>query len=236
MKTISVILVMCAILLSGCMYPKEMRQENQGAYIQESIMIVQNAVDQFRAKHRVLPLKNTTEDTPIYEQHLVDFKKLVDWKLISHIPAVAYENGGSFIFVLINVEEKPEVKVMDLVAYQKTVDLQAAVDRYQDTNGSLPVGEQVTPAFFRLDFDKLGHQAEQIKSPYTNQFLGFILSASGEVLIDYASDIAQIINKKGISAVDSKQDLRDYLVQDSHFVPAKSKPYYWNNGQPVISN
>lgn len=110
-------LLLSAVLLSGCLYPKELRKENQMAS-GEYVMVVQNAIDQYKAKTGVLPIKNSTENTPIYEKYPVDFRKL-QGPYLSSIPVNAFENGGTAAYVLVDVETKPAVKMMDIPSFQK---------------------------------------------------------------------------------------------------------------------
>src|SRR5690606_33042748 len=91
------------VLLSGCMYPKQMRKENQ-ASVAESVIVVQHAVDLYKERNGTLPIKNSTEETPIYEKYVIDLKKLTQGPYLGMIPPIAFENGGSFLFVLVNPE------------------------------------------------------------------------------------------------------------------------------------
>jgi hypothetical protein len=226
----------CIVALSGCLYPKDNKLDNVTS-IRESILLVQNAVDTYKQRTGVLPIKNSDTHTPIYEKYVIDMRKLKDGRYISQLPAVSYENGGSAIFVLVNPEEKPEVRVMDLVAYQQTGDIQKKVDEYKATHqGQLPSGTAVSPRFYQLDFGKLGMKQVQVESRYSRQFLNFVLHESGTVAIDYASDIMKMITEKSLTGgLTAASDLRAILVRESPFVPAKSYPYYWKDGQPVLS-
>lgn len=219
-------------LLSGCMYPKEMRKENQ-VTAKESVLVVQNAVDQYKEKTGVLPIKNSELDTPIYEKYVLDMKKLTSGPYLGQVPATAFEKGGSYLFVLVNPEQKPIVKLMDLVAYQKAGDVQKWVDEYGKANGgALPLGESAGTDVFRLDFAKLGKKTEQVQSMYSRQYLGFLIDRSGKVGIDYAPEIMQAIERKSWKDSGGRTDLRTLLVEDAPFVPVKSFPYYWKDGEP----
>ncbi|MEF3301820.1 hypothetical protein [Paenibacillus sp. GYB003] len=219
-------------LLTGCLYPKEMRKENQ-ATVKESVLIVQNAIDQYKEKNGVLPIKNSETNTPIYEKYTIDLKKLTSGPYLGQVPAIAFENGGSYLFVLVHPEQKPEVKLLDLVAYQKTGDIQKSVDAYRKANGGrLPLGEPAGTGIYRLDFAKLGQKAEQVQSAFSRQYLGFLIDRDGIVGIDYASDIMQAMERKGMKSAESGVDLRELLVADAPFVPVKSFPYYWIDGEP----
>ncbi|WP_409346596.1 hypothetical protein [Paenibacillus sp. MBLB4367] len=220
------------VLLSGCMYRGEV-QKGYSLASGEYLTVVQNAVDTYRKATGVLPIKTKPQETPLYEKYLIDFKKIKDRNMISTVPTNAFENGGTALYVIVDAETKPTVKLMDLTAYQKVVQLQADVDAYKAKKDVLPLGSQVAPSMYSLDFDKLGQKMEQFRSPYSNQFLTVILSESGQVAIDYGPEIMKLINKKSIKP-DPSQDLRSLLVEEGFYVPVRSFPYYWSDNQPVV--
>jgi len=220
------------ILLAGCMYPNELRRENR-ATVKEAVMIVQHAIDEFKNRTGLLPIRNSDMHTPIYEKYVIDMKKLKDGGYIGEIPGLAYENGGPFKFVLVNPEQMPEVKLLDLRVFQQTVDLQQAVDAFKKANnGRLPKGDPVWPGYYRIDFDKLGKKDEQAASVFSPMYLSFLLHESGNVFVDYAPEIMKLMNETGMTGADPNTDLRTLLVQNTPFVPVKSVPYYWRNNQP----
>ncbi|CAG7641287.1 hypothetical protein ACFQI7_11815 [Paenibacillus allorhizosphaerae] len=228
------LMIVVFALLSGCLYPKEMRKENQIAS-GEFVVLVQNAVDQFKAKTGVLPIKNSEETTPLYEKYPIDFKKLVG-PYLSSAPVNAFENGGSASYVLVDAETKPTVKMMDLTSFQQTVEIQKAVDDYKSkSGGQLPKGQAIAPGFSSIDYAKLNRKPAEVNSMYSPQFkLPFLLHDSGQVAIDYAPEIMRMIDKKKLqSSLNATQDLRELLVRESYYVPARSFPYVWRSGQPV---
>jgi len=230
----AVFMLLC-VSMTGCMYPKEMRKENQAA-TGEFIVVVQNAVDQYRAQTGVLPIKNSLESTPLYEKYTIDFKKLKERAFISNIPANAFESGGTAIYVLVDPEKKPTVKMMDLISYQQSVEVQKLVDEYKAKNaGSLPKGEAVSPAFSQIDFALMNKKPIQAQSVFTRQVsLPFMMNESGQVAIDYSEELMRLIDKKSLqSSLDAKQDLRELLVKESFYVPARSVTYRWENGSPL---
>lgn len=229
-----IIYVSMMLLLTGCMYPDELREENQVSP-GEFVVVVQQAVERYQESHSVLPIKNSGLDTPIYEKYVIDFKKLMDYGYLSTIPTDAFENGGSAYYVLVNVEESPEVKLMDLVVKQQVGEVQRDISSYQSNHdGQLPLGELVAEGFYRIDYDKLGVQAVQIQSPYSRQFLSLLVHKSGEVFIDYASDIMLAKDKIDMTTPDIDMDLRTWLVETSYYVPVSSMPYYWMDERPQI--
>lgn len=227
-----------ALCLSGCLYPKERLQENQIA-AKEYVLLVQNAIDQYHQATGVLPIKNSEMTTPIYEKYMVDFKKLKERGFLSAVPANAFENGGTNIYVLVDPEQKPTVKLMDLNAFQQTVQLQKLVDDYKlGQNGQLPKGAEVAPHFYEIDYNKLHVKPMQVQSVYSRQIqLPFIMHESGQVAVDYAMEIMRLIDKKAMqSTLDPNQDLRQLLVNESFYVPARSYPYRWINRTPTPSD
>jgi hypothetical protein len=233
--TLFLMIIMSLMLLSGCVYGKEIRQQNAPAS-DEYIAVVQGSVDKYIKHNGVPPIQNKAEDTPIYEKYLVDFNKLRNYNLISSVPANAFENGGSAIYVLINVETKPQVKLMDLPSYQQMVELQREVDLYIKKTGQLPKRDSVAEHFYLLAGDKLPQKKTQIQSPYSRQLLNIIIHDSGRIALDYSPDLLKAMNKSGLQQVyDEKIDLRTFLVDQAYFVPAWSYPYHWHNDQPTIS-
>ncbi|MCZ8520545.1 MULTISPECIES: hypothetical protein [Paenibacillus] len=228
-------LLLLCVLLSGCLYPKEMRKQNQAAS-GEYLPVVQNAIDEYKAKTGVLPIKNSTETTPHYEKYPIDFKKL-EGRYLSEVPSNAFEKGGTATYVLVDVETKPTVKMMDIPSFQHVLELQRDVDSYKIQNGALPFGEASAPGFYQIDYGKLNRAQLEVPSVYTrSMLLPLLLTEGGEVVIDYAPEIMRLIDKKGLqSQLDSRQDLRELLVQESYFVPARSAPYRWQDGSPVPS-
>src|SRR3954452_6975405 len=98
-----VYLALTAFLLTGCMYPQEELAKNQVPY-QDQIQTVQTAVDAFRKDNGgILPIKTKEAETPIYQKYPIEFKKITP-KYIADTPGNAYENGGVFQYVLVDVE------------------------------------------------------------------------------------------------------------------------------------
>jgi hypothetical protein len=226
-----VVMPLCFAMLTGCMYPNELRKENKvpGEYI----AVVQQAVDRYQEANSVPPIRNSEMDTPIYEKYVIDFKKLLDSGYLSHIPNDAFENGGNYYYVLVDVEEQPKVKLMDLVAKQQVGDLQREVEAYRLKHDALPLGEQVADSIYRLSYDLLGIKPVQVRSPYSRQYLSLLINETGSLYIDYAPDIMLAKEKVNETVTEgSEVDLRTWLVDQSYFVPVNSLPYYWVNEQP----
>jgi hypothetical protein len=235
MKAAGAMTMASGILLfaGGCLYPKELRQENQvpsGEYI----AIVQHAIDQFHQQTGVLPIKNSDMDTPVYEKYPIDFKRLQDRHLLGTIPPNAFEKGGTNLYVLVHAETVPKVKVLDLVSYQQTGDVQKLVDTYRSKhNGEIPSGAPVAGRVYWLDYAKLGIKLPAIKSPYSRNYLNLLVDDSGKVAIDYGPDIMRL-PQNSASPPGPNEDLRERLAEAYDYVPVLSYPYYWVHNEPVI--
>lgn len=228
------LLIWMVIMLAGCLYPNDRLQQNQIS-TGEYIILVQNAVEAYKQRTGVLPIKNSSEQTPIYEKYLVDFKKLLDRNVISRIPADAYEVGGSNYYVIVDPEGEMKVKLMDLVIAGKVSDIQRLSDSYVAAGNELPLGELVKPNFYHVDFERLGMKSEQVRSDYSEMFLSVLIHQSGRIIVDYAPEVMRAITKMEISTPDPNMDLRTYLVEQSNYIPVNSFPYYWKVDEPVIS-
>src|SRR5690606_1564565 len=121
-KFIHILFIFSILIVSGCMYPNDRKVENQVPY-PDQIHAVQQAVNQFQADSGILPIKTREADTPIYQKYPIDFRKLVP-RYLQQAPGNSFENGGIFQYVLINVEEQPEVKLLHLVMSKDVQQLQ----------------------------------------------------------------------------------------------------------------
>ncbi len=229
---IATVLVLMTVLLTGCLYPDENRQERQVSYL-ESVKRVQSAVDDFYKDQSVLPIITAGDEVPRYEKYRVDFEKLKNMGYIDEIPSTAFEKGGSGYFLIINEETEPLVKVMDINTVQQVNDVQMSVNRYKTANnGSLPAGEELYPGFLTIDLSKIDAKNVNLTSVYSGQEVTFMMGADGTVYVDYAFDIMQAIQKEEADPK-GEEDLRIYLEKASYYVPIKSVPYVWKDEQPV---
>jgi PBP1b-binding outer membrane lipoprotein LpoB len=72
-KMLFSLLILTAVLLSGCLYPKEELTQNQIPY-KDQIKAVQTAVDDFQKNNGgILPIKTREAKTPIYQKYPIDF-------------------------------------------------------------------------------------------------------------------------------------------------------------------
>ncbi|MDQ0213703.1 hypothetical protein J2S13_000097 [Oikeobacillus pervagus] len=207
-------------ILSGCMFPEEKKSQNQVPY-ENQIQSVQSAVEQFREKNDgILPIKTKEQDTPIYLKYPIDFKKLAP-EFMAEPPGNAYESGGVFQYVLIDVEDQPTVKIFDLRIAEQIRELNIRLQAHQYP----PFKEEIVNNVYTLDYSKLGYKEEpHAVSPYSNKNLPFVMTGDGKIYVDYRMDLYELLKKEKHS-YKTGEDIRPLLTKDSVFVPAYSLPY-----------
>ncbi|WP_373229734.1 hypothetical protein [Cohnella sp.] len=219
------------ISLTGCLYPDDQTPGSQVS-ARESVLTVQDAVDRYWEQQGLLPIQNAEENVPLYEKYKVDFGKLKRMSFISQIPSAAFENGGSYQFLIIDEETKPIVKLLDLVVFQAIAGVQKKVDQYRSEHlNENPSGDEIYPGFSTVDFGKLGASEPDIISVYSKHSLNLLINNQGQVLVDYGIDIAAAVKKSEIQPQQG-EDLRRVLIEASYFVPVRSPVYHWVNGEP----
>lgn len=224
-------LTILSSLLSGCLYPDERRAENQipSTFFVET---TQKAIEQFQKDTAVLPIVTKPLDTPIFEKYEIDFRKMIP-KYMPDVPGNAFEKGGVYKYVLIDVDTKPTVKLIHLTAVSTVADVQSEVDRYKGHFEKLPVLADLGNGYYSIDHDRLGLKAWQVPSTMGTYLLPLVMNAEGQVGIDYAADIAQMLRDTKVT-VPEKTDPRYVLARNSMFVPAKSFPYEMVDGDPRL--
>ncbi len=219
------------LLLSGCMYPRDMRVENQMP-VAERVQWVQEAVEKYREATGVFPIKTKDARTPLYEKYPLDFQKLVP-KYLPYIPGDAFENGGKYLYVLVDPEAAPKVRLLDVETVQIVNDIQQASNMYWIQHRRLPATEvRYFPQFFNVELSLLGEEDILIQSPFTGYYLPLIMDQVGYVGVDYALDIATYLQDESLEDWQDR-DLRELLVEKSLFVPVKSFPYRLVDHEPV---
>ncbi|WP_075617667.1 hypothetical protein [Paenisporosarcina indica] len=225
MKKLSLfcIAMFAAILMSGCMYPDSERAENEKPY-DDQLTSVQVAVEKFQeATNGMLPIKNRDQDVDQYIKYPIDFEKIVP-AYLSEIPPNAYENGGLFQYVIMDVEENPTVKVVDLRSAEKIRELNIKLG----INGYGPIAEQVDKNVYKLDYKVMGYEDEQtVPSPYSDVNLPLVATGDGTIYIDYSIDLNRILQEDK-PKVTPGEDIRYLLVDKYPVVPAYSLPYTVN--------
>lgn len=232
------LLILMVVTVSGCMYPSQSNDDPKIAY-RDSVNRIQSAVEAFQKDQGILPMINADMDTPKYEKFRVDLPKLKQQGYLDEIPGTAFESGGSAYFLIQNEETSPTVKVMDLQTVQKVNDVQRMVNQYKSVhNGKLPAGEQLYTGLYAVDMEQAaqaGAPEVTLNSVYSGQELPFMMDGEGNVYVDYAFDIMQAVEKSDRSPADG-DDVREYLLEHSHFVPVKSVSYTWQKNAPVAQD
>ncbi|WP_040208342.1 hypothetical protein [Neobacillus jeddahensis] len=230
-KLLVSILISAMVLLTGCMYPKEELSQNQIPY-KDQIQTVQTAVDDFQKENGgILPIKTKDAETPIYQKYPIEFKKITP-KYMSEPPGNAFESGGVFQYVLIDVETNPTVKLFDLRMTETIREIKLRIK----SKGYPPFKEQIAKNVFTLDYKQLGYKKQPyVVSPFTEQNLSLVITGDAEVFVDYRPDLYQALKKADIE-LKPGEDIRPILVGDSMFVPAYSLPYTVdsNTKEPVF--
>lgn len=219
-----ILVILSLFIITGCLYPNERKVENQVPY-PDQIQSVQQAVNQYQADTGVLPIKTRDMNTPIYQKYPIDFGKLVP-RYMQHPPGNSFENGGVFQYVLINVEDAPEVKLIHLVISQDVQDLQRKLYSYMSKNDNrAPVKAKVAEGLFKLDYEKLGYKEEpRTQSPYFQNYLPFLIDSQANVIVDYQIDLNMALNEFEHHFT-TGDDIRSILTDHFPFVPAFSVPY-----------
>ncbi len=227
---IALLLIFTMTVLSGCLYPEQNLTQNQIPY-DTQVKTVQEAVEKYQKDNNgLLPIKTRDQTTPIYQKYPIDFRKLSP-QYISAIPGNAFENGGIFQYVLIDVEDNPKVKIFDLRLAEKIREIKIRIQA-QDYP---PFKEEVSNNVYTLNYKELGYDGEEyVNSPYSNKNLPLVINGDGEVFVDYSIDLYEKL-KSMDNKPKSNGDIRKILTQDSLFVPAYSLPYSVDeNNEPVF--
>lgn len=226
-------IVLSISILAGCLYPEQKLTKNQVPY-QDQIQQVQTAVNQFKQDTNVLPIKTRDMKTPIYQKYPIDFNRLIP-KYLSEPPGSAYENGGTYLYVLVNVEKKPTVKLIDLYTVEQVKELEQKIMIYQQTQKYPPFKAEVERGVFTLDFKKLGYEEPPVvKSPFSGKSLPLVIDGNGDIYVDYRIDLVDVL-KNHQQTITNGEDIRELLVENSMFVPVFSLPYTVNQkNEPVF--
>lgn len=219
-----IILIGVTFLLSGCLYPQVEKSKNQLSY-ETQIEMVQHAVDQFQEDEGgILPIKTKDAKTPIYQKYVINLKQISP-RYMADPPENAYEAGGFFQYVLVDVENDPTVKLLDVRVAQAIQDLYLRLNIYRQKNGYPPFKERLASHAFTLDYEKMGlEEAPTVTSPFSQKELHFIIDEGGDIYVDYTPDLYDALQKyEGV--MKPGDDIREILVETSDFVPAYSLAY-----------
>lgn len=214
----------------GCLYPQEKRQQLDR--LPEHINKVQSGVEVYMQMNQVPPYTYKKDERQFTTHYLVDFRALQSTG--TEIPPSAFEKGGNFLYVLINMEKKPIVRLYDLRIQKKIGEVESAIRFYLQENKRLPLGKPIAQGFYSIDYNRLNEDVVRIPSPYDTQGqMDLIMDRQGKVYIDYRAEAMKRIQQIG-KKLPEGTDLRLWLGQQSFYVPAYSPPMVWKKGEPVL--
>ncbi|ARQ06955.1 Lipoprotein [Macrococcoides canis] len=215
----SLLLLLVALLLGGCMYPKEELAQNQVAP-QDQLNMVQSAVESYQQDTGgLLPLKDRDQTYEIYLKHPVDFGKLKP-KYLSQLPGSSFEMGGYYQYVMMDVDKNPKVMLVDLRTSDTLKNLRI---RLETKSNELALGKKIGPNLYKINYKKYGlKQYPTVKSPYSGEALPIYINGGNEFKIDYSLDLGRALKTHKVK---QGEDIRYILYQDNPILPAYSVPY-----------
>ncbi|MEI4768400.1 hypothetical protein WAX74_01865 [Psychrobacillus sp. FJAT-51614] len=225
-----VTLMLAILILAGCGFKNGQEAENLLPY-EDQLESVQKAVNSFKEDSGgLLPIKTRDMETDLYIKYPVDFKKIVP-SYLGKAPANSYEAGGIYQYVLMDVEDNPTVKLVDL----RIADTIRDINYRKGINGYGPVAEIITEGVYKLDYKKMGYNRElSVQSPYSDTQLPLVATGDGKVYVDYSIELNRLL-QENVAEVKPGEDIRHLLTDNFAIVPAYSLPYTVNeNNEPVF--
>lgn len=230
-KRLAVIALFCTVMLAGCLSrPPEEKQASETPY-PDLIETVQKAVDRYQEQSGgLLPIKTRDMETDQFIKYPIEFSKIVP-AYTEKIPSNAFENGGVFQYVLMDVEENPTVKLVDLRMTEKLRDLNLR----KFINGELPFLDAAGDNVYEVDYKKMGFKEPlTAKSPYSGAHLPIVVAGDGNFYVDYSIDLNNAL-KETKKQVKPGDDIRFLLYEEAPVLPAYSLPYTVDeNNEPVF--
>ena len=223
--------VICGLLLSACGgRPPEEKQASETPYADQQETI-QKAVERYQEQSGgLLPIKTRDQETDQFIKYPIEFSKIVP-DFTEKIPSNAFENGGIFQYVLMDVEENPTVKLVDLRTTEKLRD----INLRKFISGELPFLDPVGDNVYAVDFKKMGFKEPlTVQSPYSDAHLPIVVGGDGNFYVDYSIDLNKILMEQK-PEIEPGTDIRYLLYEDSLVLPAYSLPYTVDeNNEPVF--
>lgn len=214
-----------ATILSGCMFPETSRVDN--VPYEDQLRSVQTAVDSFKDTTGVLPIKTRPAETPLMERYPIEFSRLVPGYM-ADAPANSFEGGGLFLYVLVDAETEPTVKLIDLRVTERLQQLQTNINSFRVKEGKYPFEGSLGKNQFTIDYDLVFVSEEPfIPSPYSENELPIYVDGSGQLFVDYRADLEEALQNTNVLPKVG-EDIRYLLYDDSPFAPAYSQGYTIN--------
>ncbi|MCG7343022.1 hypothetical protein MHZ92_02685 [Sporosarcina sp. ACRSL] len=231
-KSTSLLLFAASILLllSGCMYPADEKAVRENPY-EEQLETIQKAVYTYKENNGgLLPIKTRDQETDLYIKYPIEFSKIVP-AYTEKIPSNAYETGGIYQYVLMDVEDNPTVKLVDLRIAERIRELNLR----KFINGKLPFKDPVGENVYEIDFEAMGFKEPlKVESPYSDAQLPIVVGGDGNFYVDYSIDLNRILQEEKPD-VKEGEDIRYILFESNPILPAYSLPYTVNEkNEPVF--
>lgn len=223
--------ILALLVLSACGYPAEQRLKTSDLPIH--IAQVQSAVEAYQQQNKLLPYLYKDEERKLTTKYLVDLKSLSGYG--ADIPTTSFEKGGTYLYVLTDVEKKPLVRVYDLRVGDEISKIEGAIRTYQKENGKLPSKTKEGSFYHQIDFAAMNMNPVLIPSPYhIGEGLPVLMDEEGRVYVDYRTDLARYLQEKPEKPL-PEEDLRIWLARVGLFVPAYSPLMELTpNGEPKL--
>ncbi len=228
----SAFILSLSFLLTGCINTAEEEEGSRDVPYADQIEIIQRAVDSYQEDSGgLLPIKNRESETDQYIKYPIEFSTIIP-EYTGKIPSNAYEKGGIFQYVLMDVEENPTVKLVDLRAAERIRELNL---RKNINKGSIPFKDEVGNGVYEVDYKTMGFKnALTVPSPYSDTQLPIIVSGDGNFYVDYSIDLQRILSEDK-PVIKKGEDIRFLLADLSPVLPAYSLPYTVNDdNEPVV--
>ncbi|WP_017796911.1 hypothetical protein [Oceanobacillus kimchii] len=228
-------IILLTFLLTGCLYPQSEKSENQIPY-EEQLQTVQQSVNSYKeGENGLVPIQTKDNDTPEFEKYLIDFSQLREKGYLSEPPGNSFEKGGVYQYTLLNPEDDPTVKLIDLRITEEIRRVNVQLDFYRQENYYPAFGKKITDKFYTIDYNKLGlEEAPTVTSPFSQEELPIIMDLDGNLFVDYSYDLNNAIQEYN-HAYSEGDDIRYLLTDHSPFVPAYSVPYTIKDNQVIFS-
>ncbi|MEC3639838.1 hypothetical protein P9160_00200 [Bacillus halotolerans] len=222
------------IFLSGCLYPHERKSSVQATPYQDQLKLVQSAVDEFqKANGGLLPIQTKDMSTPLYQKYPIDFNRLAP-RYMAEPPSTAYESGGDYQYVLVDVENNPTVKLIDVKMAEKIRDIKLRVQMYRQEHKYPPYQNVLARDLFTLDGKKLGEaDSLSVTSPISGNSLPLMIDGDGEIYADYRTELVSCL-KKSKKTFKPGTEIQDIIWEETPFVPAFSVKYTVNDKQEPV--
>ncbi|KUP42108.1 hypothetical protein [Bacillus halotolerans] len=222
------------IFLSGCLYPHERKSSVQATPYQDQLKLVQSAVDEFqKANGGLLPIQTKDMSTPLYQKYPIDFNRLAP-RYMAEPPSTAYESGGDYQYVLVDVENNPTVKLIDVKMAEKIRDIKLRVQMYRQEHKYPPYQDVLARDLFTLDGEKLGEaDSLSVTSPISGNSLPLMIDGDGDIYADYRTELVSCL-KKSKKTFKPGTEIQDIIWEETPFVPAFSVKYTVNDKQEPV--